>query len=77
MARGYQKGSPDAFVTSTTVDGLSIAYGDPPQHIWSYVAGHYDKSPGEYHQSNCPCATNPGAQSSHLYFPKQLSGMVY
>ena len=38
-ARGYQKGSPDAFYTNSIdtyyVDGLSITHGNPRQHIWT------------------------------------------
>ena len=44
-ARGYQKGIPDAFygnrdsINTCYVDGLSITYGNPRHHIWTYVAG--------------------------------------
>ena len=58
-ARGYQKGHPNgggAF-NSLTLDGyyangLSITYGSPQQHIWTYANGDYDSiSIG----SSCPC----------------------
>ena len=63
MARGYQKGSPGAFTTSTqlTVEGIFITHGGPHRHIWSFIAGVYDVSPEIHPASNCPCATNPGA----------------
>ena len=62
-ARGYQKGSTNAFYDNTQpidsyyVDGLSITHGNPRQHIWTYAAGLTDdvSSP-----SNCPCAVIPG-----------------
>ena len=51
-ARGYQKGVTDSFwgyhgLGQTTVDGyyldgLSITYGSPRQHIWTYAVGAYD-----------------------------------
>ena len=47
-AIGYMSGSADgldAIVTSKTIDspyveGLSITYGSPRHHLWSYAAGH-------------------------------------
>ena len=63
-ARGYQKGSPNAFfdslkysIDSYYVDGLSITHGNPCQHIWTYAAGITDH---EGHTSRCPCAATPG-----------------
>ena len=55
-ARGYQKGHPNNIFTTFTidsyyVDGLSITYGSPRQHIWTYATGAYDYSGG----INCPC----------------------
>ena len=63
-ARGYQKGSPDAFSYGTPlidryVDGLSITYGDPRQHIWTYAAGLTDNQDSSC--CNCPCASIPGS----------------
>ena len=64
-ARGYQKGSTDAFrvnsepIDSYYVDGLSITHGgNPRQHIWTYAAGHTDN--GNFSFSNCPCSVFPG-----------------
>ena len=47
-AIGYMYGSPDAVDASYTnrtidnpyVEGLSITYGTPRHHIWTYAAGH-------------------------------------
>ena len=58
--RGYQKGHPNdglAF-NSLTIDDhyvnrLSITYGSPRQHIWSYANGDYDKTEAYY--LACPC----------------------
>ena len=62
-ARGYQFQHTDGFGSYTAdgtslnsyyLDGLSITYGNPRNHIWSFAAGvskdHY------YSVSNCPCA---------------------
>ena len=57
MARGYQKGSPDAFLWNN-MDGLSITHGNPRQHIWTYAVGIGDGN--TYVGSNCPCAANAG-----------------
>jgi len=67
-ARGYQKGFTRAFYGyhyrgQTTIDDnyascLSITYGNPRHHIWSYVAGLYDNFTGEL--GNCPCAVGGG-----------------
>ncbi|XP_065918610.1 uncharacterized protein [Dysidea avara] len=62
MARGYQKGSPDAFVSN---DGVIITHGRNPRvHIWSYIAGHSDEDPEFGGFYNCPCAVVPGQNSS-------------
>jgi len=54
-ARGYQKGHPwggfrSNVIDSNYVDGLSITYNSPHQHIWTYATGSYE--------SSCPCSTN-------------------
>ena len=67
-ARGYQQGWVHSFlsyhhdsqvvdINDAYLDGLSITYGHPHQHIWSYVAGRFDN-----HTSiaNCPCAIGGG-----------------
>ena len=64
-ARGYQKGSPDAFdgstIDSTYVDGLSITHGNPHQHIWTYAVGLTDS--GNQPAGNCPCVVTLGQTS--------------
>ena len=69
QARGYQYYSPDAFkqvgnditdINSYYVDGVSITYGNPRHHLWTYASGlsdDYNFSAGAY---NCPCAKYPG-----------------
>ena len=66
---GYQENSPDGFNTPRTIndayiDGVSITYGQPRNHIWSYVAGMTERS-SIHTISNCPCSTvaGIGAQS--------------
>ena len=65
-ARGYQKGGTSAFelvsrsIDTFYVDGLSITYGDPRQHIWTYAAGLTDF--GTSPCCNCPCASRAGTR---------------
>ena len=53
---GYQSGRPDAFSGSTSinsayVEGVSVTYGSPRSHIWTYAADYSETS-----SSNaCPC----------------------
>ena len=75
-ARGYQKGITFAFLPSTGVgqsletpyvSGLSITYGNPRQHIWTYATGRYDHLISFRQNSTetmftCPCA-NVGGRS--------------
>ena len=56
---GYQYYAPDAFylgnaasIDGAFVDGLSIMYGSPRKHIWTYAAGFADYSP---YGPSCPC----------------------
>ena len=70
MVVGYQQRSADGFATfhySTRsingpyVDGVSITYGTPRKHIWTYAIGNSEKS--NYlpqSPSNCPCSEFPG-----------------
>ena len=60
-ALGVETGTPDGFFRDGNVgsldvnylDGISVTYGAPRQHIWSFVAGHGP----EFGQQNirCPC----------------------
>ena len=65
-AIGYQYGHTDAFagdprnIDEIYVDGLSITYGSPRQHLWTYAAG-VREGPSTYTSSNCPCSSYPGA----------------
>ena len=77
QAIGYQFHSPDAFayrsnpnINSAYLDGISITYGIPRQHLWSYAVGiaqsQWDRSDA------CPCAPSRGMQppsfvQSHYY----------
>ena len=63
QAVGYRYNTPDAFhgpdvdVDQNYVDGISITYGHPRNHIWTYAAAW------GIHQHSCPCNTNPAHQS--------------
>ena len=87
--RGYSYFSPDAFhvygvrrsnepLSGNYVDGVSITYGTPPTHIWTYTAG-----PGEERAttgSNCPCITSPGNNAPPTYIGNDYyceSGTLY
>ena len=64
-AQGYQYYTPPAFynfysghntLDSAYVSGLSVTYGSPRSHIWTFAAG-YSK---DYNYGyNCPCALYP------------------
>ena len=66
-ARGYQKGQSASFwgyynsrrtIDGEYVEGLSLTYGNPRQHIWTYANGRYDnRQAGAF---NCPCAVGGG-----------------
>ena len=67
QAKGYQKGSTEAFhptkyitksINDHYVDGLSITLGNPRKHVWTYASGVSDD--GNYPDWNCPCAATPG-----------------
>ena len=61
---GYQIASPDAFrgssrsIDSTYLDGVSVTYSSPRQHIWSFAGGHDEGISGITHPfDRCPCDT--------------------
>ena len=63
----HKGGGPDAFlayqftkrsINGPYVDGLSITYGIPRKHIWTYAIGYTDKANNKV--SNCPCSQFPG-----------------
>ena len=57
---GYQSGTPDAFrgssrsINTYYFDGVSLTYGSPRQHIWSF-AGGLDEGNTAHQISTCPC----------------------
>lgn len=77
--RGYQLGSPEAFVSSnyygiesTYVDGVSITHGRyPRKHIWSYAGGFQSHSTSRF---ACPCnkgyngGSNPSSFIGNHYY---------
>ena len=70
QARGYQYYSTNAFKQVQTdindinlyyVDGISITYGSPRRHLWTYTSGlSEDDNTQENGDYNCPCAKYPG-----------------
>ena len=67
---GYQKGTSDAFyafnyntyptkaINGPYVDGISLTYGNPRKHLFTYACGFSSDSANS--NANCPCATHPG-----------------
>ena len=62
---GYQVGTPDGFTNNDRtgyMDGVSITHGESRHHIWSYVAGHSERS-SHHAMGNCPYSSNQGSTS--------------
>ena len=67
---GYQKGNMDGFLPSAYstsvsldgvyVDGISITYGNPSKHVWTYAVGASEDSDYIYSNYTCPCADYSG-----------------
>ena len=63
---GYQDKSPDGFLNADRsindiyMDGVSITYGQPRNHIWSYAGGVTEGSTMYGKINNCPCSTAAG-----------------
>ena len=59
---GYQISTPDTFgrvgstINTYYIDGVSVTYGSPRQHIWSFVGGLDEGMYGNL-GSVCPCVT--------------------
>ena len=64
--KGYAYFSPDAFgqhtgpknIDSAYTDGVSITYGSPRKHVWTYAAGLQEDA--NFHGDSCPCGKVPG-----------------
>ena len=58
---GFQPLSRNVPLNGSYVDGVSITYGDPPTHIWTYAAANEQPLPIQNGADRkCPCSTNPG-----------------
>ena len=64
---GYQVGSPDVFgdqqlsIDEPYVDGVSVTYGEPRRHIWTFAGGLSEMivmSFTDHEKYTCPCALN-------------------
>ena len=70
MVVGYQKGTPDAFLTfsgktsinDAYLDGVSITYGSSRKHLWSYAAGISESYSGGQ-LATCPCSQHGGTHA--------------
>ena len=62
----YQQSSTDAFccnrgtIDGAYVDGVSVTYGSPRNHIWTFVSGWSELSHANSNVFNCPCSNSPG-----------------
>ena len=77
---GYQVGQPGAFVASGEqtindryVDGVSLTYGSPRKHIWTF-ANALDEYPHTYNHK-CPC-TNINEQHT-IYVPSFIGNNYF
>ena len=57
-AFGYERSSSEP-LSGDYVDGVSITYGTPPNHLWTYAAGSRENGMEEF---DCPC--NTGSDTS-------------
>ena len=60
---GYQVGHPEAFTGSDNiegsyVDGVSLTYGSPRQHIWTFANALEEYPVPLQYQSKCPCTNS-------------------
>lgn len=77
-ARGYQKGSTDAFaasrryrkINSPYLDGVSITRGSPRKHVWSLASGHTETF---WRHAACPCNYKATKKS----YPPRFVGKNY
>ena len=78
-AIGYQQGSPDGFahiadaeldtLDGIYVDGVSVTYGNPRKHIWTFAVGVHERGSSN-NNNNCPCdgGTSPPPFVGENYF---------
>ena len=74
FVRGYAFHTPDAFgitgrsssepLSGNYVDGVSITYGTPPNHLWTYAAGLTEEA--EYISIKCACPCNTNGEKSNV-----------
>ena len=68
IIRAYQEGSTDALekrwgngandINSHYVDGVSLTYGSPRKHLWTFMASLQENVPTTYDTYQCPCFNN-------------------
>ena len=47
-------------IDSSYVDGISVTYGSPRKHIWTFAIGLSTTVVGPHKLANCPCSEHPG-----------------
>ena len=70
-AAGYQWGSMDGFhgndIDGAYVDGLSLTYGAPRQHLWTYAVGLFDHANGDVNKCPCNGGSAPGVGDGQYF----------
>ena len=80
---GYQVGSPDVFnpdhftIDDTYVDGVSVTYGDPRNHIWTYAGGLSEYVSRDHAHNVCPCRLSGTSTSYQQKYPPNFVGNDY
>ena len=64
-----QENSMDSFhsqisIDSSYVDGISVTYGSPRKHIWTFATGLSTTVVVPHKLANCPCSEHPGQKPS-------------
>ena len=82
---GYQIGSTDAFhggqsIDEPYVDGVSVTYGEPRKHIWTFASGLSETivtTHSNHERYNCPCALIGTNFQNLTKFPPAFVGDNY
>ena len=78
---GYQIGSTDVFdgpllINEPYVDGVSVTYGMPRKHLWTFAAG-LSETIANHEQYTCPCTLNGTEFQNLMQQPPAFVGNNY
>ena len=82
--RAFQKGSTDAFakrargvsIDEAYVDGISLTYGEPRQHIWTFASALNDLPEG-FKFAQCPCLREFGVNERQPQVPNYVGKNLF